>query len=247
MEFSLLIVTLFPSGLTTFFYLLRMLIRNLRQNASTLTSGGISGQHYLVLYVMTLVVIFGLDLIVFDLNLTFFPVDVITASLLVIFGAMIAFVFEFLLSLALVLVKRMKMSLTKKPVVSVSSSQKNHVITTTNLSTRSSTSRMLSTVLLLLVPVLEEIIFRGILFSVFNGVNVFIILIVSSGAFALTHVTFGFRTLMQKFLAGLVLGVAFILGDFVLLVPILIHLIENQLIMLYMQFQMRSRQGQRMG
>ncbi len=87
----------------------------------------------------------------------------------------------------------------------------------------------------LLVSVLEEILFRSVGFEILGalGVNVWGCIAISGFLYALNHCHEGFVTTFQKMVTGILLGLMFYLSKFNIAVPILAHVFENVIVIVW--------------
>ncbi len=243
MEFSLLIMSAFPSGLATFLYLIQMLMLDLRQTKVSSARGGFSGQSYLTFYLVVLGIIVVGDILIFDVTFLLNPIDFLAVTPIVLGGTIIAFLLELSVTYLLSVMRRIKTFFTNRKRILTNSSKKiSESFISGNVHQSSYEIGWLKAGLFFIfVPIFEELLFRGVLFSILNGIDLLIVLFVTSGLFALTHVTFGLRTVAQKMLVGLVLGATFILTNLLIIVPISIHILENILVVLYIQFELSRK------
>lgn len=84
------------------------------------------------------------------------------------------------------------------------------------------------------LPILEEVLFRGILLTYFLvvGLPIGVSVAISAFSFGVNHYYGGPLIIIQKVAAGFVFGLAFYVAGLSLLVPVISHLGENSLIVL---------------
>lgn len=89
------------------------------------------------------------------------------------------------------------------------------------------------TVAAVVIAVAEEIIFRGIGIGLLTGPlgwHVLTAVIVTAGVYGLNHLYFGWLTVAQKTVSGVVFAILFIIGGG-LLVPVIAHVVQNLVVL----------------
>lgn len=89
---------------------------------------------------------------------------------------------------------------------------------------------------ILLISVLEEVLFRGFCYIVtieYMSWSIEAFLLFSAGVYAINHIHEGISTTIQKFITGILLGIAFVLTGCNIIVPIVAHIAENVIVIIW--------------
>jgi len=89
--------------------------------------------------------------------------------------------------------------------------------------------------LLALIAVGEEIIYRQVWFTILTGsfhFPVIVIILITSLFYGLNHFHMGINTVLAKFISGCVYGGLYVLSGYSILVPIITHVLQNLILML---------------
>lgn len=91
--------------------------------------------------------------------------------------------------------------------------------------------------IIFVIPIIEEYLFRGIIFSatLWATNSIIFSIIFSSVTFGLAHGSLGFKVVIQKSITGVLLSMTLIITNYSLLAPIICHLFENILILYFFQ------------
>jgi hypothetical protein len=84
--------------------------------------------------------------------------------------------------------------------------------------------------LITLIAVGEEIIYRQVWFALLDktfNLPVMIIILLTSLIYGLNHFYFGFNSVLAKFISGSVYGVFYVISGYSIVVPIIIHVLQN--------------------
>ncbi len=103
---------------------------------------------------------------------------------------------------------------------------------------------LLSIVAIILAATAEEVVFRQIIISVvMNGLSVpvYVVIIISACLYALNHVYFGRKIVLQKLPSGLIFSLIFVLSGYALLPVILCHASQNLILYFYSSHKYANR------
>lgn len=86
----------------------------------------------------------------------------------------------------------------------------------------------------LLLAVFEELMYREIWANILIhnlGLNEWLFVIISSCFYAMNHIYFGYKIYIQKFFAGCVFSILYLVSGYCILVPLTAHFIQNLIIL----------------
>lgn len=86
-----------------------------------------------------------------------------------------------------------------------------------------------------LVAIAEEVIFRGVgiyLLTGTLGAPIAMAVVITALAYGLNHLYFGWLTVLQKCITGIVLGGLFVAAGYSVLVPMVAHVVQNLVVLL---------------
>lgn len=93
----------------------------------------------------------------------------------------------------------------------------------------------ISNLCILLVGLLEEVIYRYVWFGVLQGlfgVNIILVIVITSLFYALNHISISNMVFVQKFMAGSIYGLLYLLSGSVL-ICIITHVLQNFIVLWY--------------
>lgn len=83
------------------------------------------------------------------------------------------------------------------------------------------------------IAFIEELLFRQIWINILHGyfeINIYIVILVSSLAYAINHISMGFNVIVQKFVTGVLYAILYLLSGSII-IPIITHCIQNYVVM----------------
>ncbi len=195
------------------------------QNTPTLTkrkNSSFEALTFLVFYTILLIILGVLDIIIFTTKLKFKlisePLNNILFILIGTFTIIIAHLGIFYFLTHVRFKKRakriLKKDITTKPPPST-------------VTAENAPNLFLFMFTFLLIPVLEELIFRGIILQLLLVYGPILSIFIVSVCFSLNHTHYGKMGILQQFISGLILGTLFWLSDLALIVPLMTHLGVN--------------------
>lgn len=87
----------------------------------------------------------------------------------------------------------------------------------------------------ILLAIIEELIYRQLWSVIMLDIlqwNVFLYIILSSVIYGFNHLYYGFTTFLQKTISGVLLTVIFLQSGRCIIIPIIIHLLQNSIVLL---------------
>lgn len=187
----------------------------------------------------TLVSIVSMDAVILPLNLQFATLNVLILIPLCLVGILLSFAFELIIGFFLrkKYTSNYSMYATTAAVRQHPESTKEGEGDDQRLNSR--INKTVFHIILIGIGVMEEIIFRGVVlqYVLSMGVPLILSLTISSVAFGVNHFFRSPVTVIQKSAAGAIFGILAYQSGFSLSVPIIVHVVENYLILLFGRFK----------
>lgn len=89
---------------------------------------------------------------------------------------------------------------------------------------------ILDLLLLIIGASAEEIIFRQVFFYItykIFGLNIIIVILLSSFIYGLNHIFFGTKAVLQKTITGIVYSLLFVISGYSIVIPAITHIVQN--------------------